>query len=95
MSEDKDSTLSGISKASTLEEIAEFWDTHSLADYWDETHEVAFEVRVNVKTEDAERRFWATHDSTEYVDWDKANLAIFPYLEPTTKAKVLGEKSKE
>ena len=53
MSEDKNSTLSSISKASTLEEIAEFWDTHSLADYWDETHEVAFEVRANKKSEDS------------------------------------------
>ena len=44
MSEDKDKTLSSISKAATLEDIGEFWDSHSLADYWDETHEVDFEV---------------------------------------------------
>lgn len=24
------------------------------------------------KNEDEEREFWATHDSTEYVDWSKA-----------------------
>ena len=24
------------------------------------------------KNEDEERDFWATHDSTEYVDWSKA-----------------------
>lgn len=24
------------------------------------------------KNEDEERVFWATHDSTEYIDWDKA-----------------------
>jgi len=53
MSEDKDSTLSSISKASTLEEIAAFWDTHSLADYWDETHEAAFEVRASKKSADS------------------------------------------
>jgi hypothetical protein len=53
MSEDKNSTLSGISKASTLEKIAEFWDTHSLADYWDETRDVTFEVRANKKSADS------------------------------------------
>lgn len=54
MTEDKDSTLSSISKASTLEEIAEFWDTHSLADYWDETCDVTFEVRANKKLSDSQ-----------------------------------------
>ena len=24
--------------------------------------------------EDEERKFWATHDSTEYIDWDKAEI---------------------
>lgn len=24
------------------------------------------------KNEDAEREFWAVHDSTEYIDWSKA-----------------------
>jgi len=38
------------------------------------------------KTEDEERDFWATHDSTEYVDWSKAELAVFPNLKPTTKS---------
>ena len=27
------------------------------------------------KSEDAERRFWADHDSTEYVGWEKAKKA--------------------
>jgi predicted DNA binding CopG/RHH family protein len=36
--------------------------------------------------EDEEREFWASHDSTEYVDWDKADLAVFPQLKPTTKS---------
>ena len=30
------------------------------------------------KNEDEEREFWWTHDSTEYVDWDTAQIAIFP-----------------
>ena len=37
------------------------------------------------KNEDEEREFWWTHDSTEYVDWDKAELVIFPNLKPTTR----------
>jgi len=37
------------------------------------------------KTEDAEREFWATHDSTEYVDWSKAKRTVFPNLKPSTK----------
>ena len=37
------------------------------------------------KTEDEERKFWATHDSTEYVDWSKAKRAVFPNLKPSTK----------
>lgn len=37
------------------------------------------------KNEDEEREFWHTHDSTEYVDWDKAETVIFPNLKPTTR----------
>ncbi|NCC61397.1 MAG: hypothetical protein EOM12_10750 [Verrucomicrobiae bacterium] len=37
------------------------------------------------KTEDEERKFWATHDSTEYVDWSTAKRAVFPNLKPSTK----------
>lgn len=40
----------------------------------------------NFKTEDEERKFWATHDSTEYVDWSKAKKTIFPNLKPTTES---------
>lgn len=38
------------------------------------------------KTEDEEREFWASHDSTDYIDWDKAEEAIFPNLRPTTQS---------
>ncbi|MFH1523337.1 MAG: BrnA antitoxin family protein [Chloroflexota bacterium] len=38
------------------------------------------------KNEDEEREFWATHDSSEYVDWSKAQRAVFPNLKPTTRA---------
>lgn len=37
------------------------------------------------KNEDEEREFWATHDSTEFVDWSKSKRAIFPNLKPSTK----------
>ena len=37
------------------------------------------------KTEAEEQEFWATHDSTEYVDWSKAKRAVFPNLKPSTK----------
>ena len=37
------------------------------------------------RTEEAERKFWAKHDSTEYVDWSNAKRAVFPNLKPSTK----------
>lgn len=37
------------------------------------------------KSEDEGREFWASHDSTEYVDWDKAEAVILPKLKPSTK----------
>ena len=37
------------------------------------------------KTEDDEREFWATHDSTDYFDWDKAERVVFPNLKLTTR----------
>ena len=39
------------------------------------------------KTEEAERKFWAEHDSTEYVDWSKAKRALFPNLKPLSPGK--------
>lgn len=37
------------------------------------------------KTDAEEREFWESHDSTEYVDWDKAQIAALPNLKPSTK----------
>ncbi len=37
------------------------------------------------KSEKKEREFWQTHDSTEYVDWSKAEKVIFPNLKLTSK----------
>ena len=36
------------------------------------------------KSEDAERRFWATHDSTDLLDWRQARRVAFPNLRPST-----------
>lgn len=38
------------------------------------------------KTEDEEREFWAIHDSTEYIDWSKAEKAVFPNLKSSTES---------
>ncbi len=36
-------------------------------------------------SEDDEREFWASHDSTDYLDWDQAERIILPKLKPSTK----------
>jgi predicted DNA binding CopG/RHH family protein len=38
-----------------------------------------------LKSEDAEREFWASHDSTEYVDWRKAKRVMLPNLKPSSQ----------
>ncbi len=35
-------------------------------------------------SDDQEREFWATHDSTDYVDWSKAERTRFPNLRPSS-----------
>lgn len=35
-------------------------------------------------TEDQEREFWATADTTEYFDWSQARRVVFPNLKPST-----------
>ncbi|MGD9162049.1 MAG: BrnA antitoxin family protein [Desulfobacteraceae bacterium] len=37
------------------------------------------------KTEGQERKFWKTHDSTEYINWDEAEEVTLPKLKPSTK----------
>jgi predicted DNA binding CopG/RHH family protein len=34
--------------------------------------------------ENAERRFWAKHDTADYFDWDQAVQPRFPELKPST-----------
>ena len=38
------------------------------------------------KNEDEEREFWATHDSTEYVDWSKSVELDLSSLKPSTES---------
>ena len=38
------------------------------------------------KSEAWERKFWETHDSADYIDWNKAERARFPNLKPSTTA---------
>jgi predicted DNA binding CopG/RHH family protein len=38
------------------------------------------------KIEAEKRKVWETHDSTDYVDWSKAERARFPNLKPSTTA---------
>ena len=37
------------------------------------------------KSEDEEREFWATHDSTDHVEWRKAKKVVFSNLKPSAK----------
>jgi|TARA_R110001583_G_scaffold139105_5_gene291238 predicted DNA binding CopG/RHH family protein len=37
------------------------------------------------KSEQKEREFWENHDSSEYLDLNKAERAILPNLKPSTK----------
>ncbi len=37
------------------------------------------------KNEDEERQFWATHDSTEYINWTQAERVTFSNLKPSIK----------
>jgi len=37
------------------------------------------------QSEDEERDFWATHDSSDHIDWKKARRMAFPNLKPSTR----------
>jgi len=37
------------------------------------------------KTEAEEKAFWESHDSSDYVDWRKAQPTFLPNLKPSTK----------
>ncbi len=37
------------------------------------------------RSEAEEREFWATHDTTDDMDWSRAKRAMFPNLRPSTQ----------
>ncbi|HYM10011.1 MAG TPA: BrnA antitoxin family protein [Bryobacterales bacterium] len=37
------------------------------------------------KSEAAERNFWASHDSTEYLDWNRGKRLVLSKLRPSLK----------
>ena len=41
--------------------------------------------RPTFKSEVQEAAFWASHDSTEYIDYSKSRRMIFPKLKPSTE----------
>ena len=38
------------------------------------------------KSEKEEKKFWETHDSAEYVDWENTKKSVFPDLKPSTQS---------
>ena len=42
------------------------------------------EVVPRFKTEDEEREFWDSHDSSDFVDWSKAQSVTLARLKPST-----------
>ena len=42
-------------------------------------------VLPKFKSEDAERAFWATHDSADFIDWGKAKRVTLPKLRPSSQ----------
>lgn len=45
-----------------------------------------FKKIPDFKNENEERKFWDTHDSTDYIDWSKAQEVVFPNIKPTTES---------
>jgi len=37
------------------------------------------------KTEAEEREFWESHDSADYVDWQKGQFGVLPNVKPSTR----------
>ncbi len=43
------------------------------------------------RSEAEERRFWETHDSTDYIDWSKAGRVTFPNPKRTPDLELSGK----
>lgn len=41
--------------------------------------------RKRLRTEADERKYWATHDSADELDWSKARRLVLPRLKPSVK----------
>lgn len=52
----------------------------------DDLSKKGFRPIPRFENEAQEREFWETHDSTDYVDWSKAERVRFPNLKPSSKA---------
>lgn len=37
------------------------------------------------KNEEQERKFWASHDSTDYLEWRRGKRVVLPNLRPTLR----------
>jgi hypothetical protein len=46
------------------------------------------------KTEAEERKFWETHNSTDYIDWSKAKRTRLPKLKPSARGNVILDETK-
>lgn len=44
-----------------------------------------FKKIPDFQNEDQEREFWAKNDSSEYIDWEKADFVTMPKLKPSLK----------
>ncbi len=49
------------------------------------TKSVPIKAIPTFTNEAQERAYWESHDSTEHLDWSKAQNALLPNLKPTTK----------
>jgi hypothetical protein len=45
----------------------------------------AREAIPTFRSEAEERHFWETHDTSPFVDWSEARVAVFPNLKPSTE----------
>ena len=42
-------------------------------------------MKKKFENEDQEREFWSKEDSTDHIDWNRAERARFPNLKPSVK----------
>jgi predicted DNA binding CopG/RHH family protein len=49
------------------------------------TYDEQVKTKTTFKSDAQEAAFWASHDSTEYIDYSKSRRMIFPKLKPSTE----------